>query len=312
MRHPGNSLRVTASLAAMLWVAALAAGQSARPATSSAPCGVGSYRMSDGSSLDIAPDDAPRLRWSTIDGRTGALTPDGARWTSTLGWTERADGHHVSLIDCGRGGLRFDELAGSREPLLEIDTRFEGSGVTLAGRLTLPPGKAMEVADAVAAVVASNFTGGYEQLAAVKRRYGSEKWFGAVRGNVAAHVLSATPEALRREGPVLLEGVPAQYDPLPVLTHLDVPQLWIHGGQDRDAPPGETLRRLAKLQATGRPISTAVFHDADHGLYEFETRADGERVSTRQPDGYFQMIRDFILGSGMAARYGEAEWSADR
>ena len=34
---------------------------------------------------------------------------------------------------------------------------------------------------------------------------------------------------------------------------------------------------------------------------------DGERLSTRQPEGYFQMMKDFIEGKPRAATYGSAE-----
>ena len=408
------------------------------------PCEVGSFAMADGTKLDIAPSSEGKLRWSLLDGRTGALTSQGkGRWSSKLGWTDRADGHHVTFSDCKRGEIRFDEITGKRQTLIQIDTRFQGSGVELAGRLTLPPGqarvpivvlihgaehssaledyslqrqfasvgigvfaydkrgtgasggrysqnylvlatdaihavrearrlageragrvgyqggsqggwvaplaariepvdfvivsfglavspldedreaiqfdmeragfgpeievKAMEIADATARIVESNFTEGYEQLAAVKRKYGNEPWFKSVRGNVTWYLLAGSEESIRKEGPPLLEGVPAHYDPMPVLTNLDVPQLWILGGQDRDAPPRETLRRLETLRKAGRPITAAVFPDADHGMYEFETQADGERVSTRQPEGYFQMMRDFIEGKPQAPGYGSAE-----
>ena len=397
------------------------------------PCEAGSYLMADGTSLDIGPGAPGQLRWRRLDGRTGALTPQGnGRWSSTLGWTDRSDGHHVTISDCTRGEIRFDDVAGQRTPLIQVDTSFQGSGVVLAGRLTLPPGearvpivvlihgaehssaletyalqrqfasagigvfaydkrgtgasggrysqnylllatdavlamrearrlagvragrvgyqggsqggwvaplaariepvdfvivsfglavspldedreaiafdmeragfgpeikaKAMEVADATATIVASNFTDGYEQLETVKRKYGQEPWFKSVRGNVTAYLLATSTETSRKEGPSLLEGVPAQYDPVPVLANLEVPQLWILGGQDRDAPPGETIRRLAVLRKSGRPITTVVFPGADHGMYEFETLPNGERVSTRQPEGYFTLMRDFIKG----------------
>jgi hypothetical protein len=167
--------------------------------------------------------------------------------------------------------------------------------------------KAMEIADATARIVESNFTEGYEQLAAVKRKYGDEPWFKSVRGNVSWYLLAGSEEQIRKEGPLLLEGVPARYDPMPVLANLDVPQLWILGGQDRDAPPMETLRRLEALSKSGRPITAAVFPAADHGMYEFETLANGERESTRQPDGYLRMMKDFIEGKPRAASYGDAE-----
>jgi hypothetical protein len=419
----------------------------AASAPSPIPCEVGSYAMTDGSKLDIASGSEGKLRWRLLDGRTGALSSQGkGRWTGTLGWTDRADGHRVTFSDCKRGEIRFDDLAGKREALVHIDTRFQGSGVELAGRLTLPPGqarvpivvlihgaehssaledyslqrqfasagigvfaydkrgtgasggrytqnylllatdaihamrearrlagertgrvgyqggsqggwvaplaariepvdfvivsfglavspldedreaiefdmeragfgpeiqaKAMEIADTTARIVESNFTEGYEQLAAVKRKYGNEPWFKSVRGNFTWYLLAGSEESIRKEGPPLLEGVPARYDPMPVLENLDVPQLWILGGQDRDAPPRQTLRRLKALNKAGRPIAAAVFPDADHGMYEFETQADGERVSTRQPEGYFQMMKDFIEGKPRAASYGSAELRA--
>ena len=404
------------------------------------PCEVGSYRMADGTALDIGPGPEPgQLRWRREDGQTGALTPQGnGRWTSTLGWTERPDGHHIDTADCSKGAIRFDDVAGQRIPLIQIDTRFQGSGVTLAGRLTLPPGqarvpivvlihgsehssalehyslqrqfasagigvfaydkrgtgasggrytqnfltlatdaifatrearrlagaragrvgyqggsqggwvaplaahiepvdfvivsfglavspadedreaiafdmeragfgpevkaKAMEVADATATILLSNFTEGFDQLDAVKRKYGEEPWFKFVRGNITLYLLSMPAETVQKEFPRLLEGVPAQYDPMPVLANLEVPQLWILGGQDRDAPAGETSRRLAALHKAGRPITTVVYANADHGMYEFETRPDGERLSTRQPDGYFALMRDFIKGTRAASK----------
>ena len=49
---------------------------------------------------------------------------------------------------------------------------------------------------------------------------------------------------------------------------------------------------------------TAVFPRADHGIYEYETKADGTRVSTRNPDGYFAMMRDFIRTGRVGKSYG--------
>ena len=174
--------------------------------------------------------------------------------------------------------------------------------------------KAMHIADAVSAVIASDFRKGYDQLDAVKAKYGKEPWFKYVRGDIAFYLLE-TPEAkLREQGPVLLAGVPANYDPMPVLRNLDTPQLWILAADDHDAPSAETERRLRALQAKGKPITVAVFPDTEHGIYEFETRADGTRVDTRNPEGYFAMMRDFILHSHLDARhYGTStiHWPAD-
>jgi pimeloyl-ACP methyl ester carboxylesterase len=165
--------------------------------------------------------------------------------------------------------------------------------------------KAMHIADAVSDVIVSDFRSGYDQLDAVKAKYGKEQWFKYVRGDIAFYLLE-TPEAkLREEGPALLAGVPANYDPMPVLRNLDTPQLWILAADDHDAPSAETERRLRALQSQGKPITVAVFPNTEHGIYEFETKADGTRVNTRNPKGYFAMMRDFILrGRFNARRYG--------
>lgn len=419
-------------------------GQGAAPGKEGArDCDVGSYRLNDGSNLDIGNADDGKLRWRRKDGTTGALarSPDG-HWDSTLGWTDRADGVRVSFADCTKGTITFAGVAGRKLEFDVTETRFKGAGVTLAGRLTLPPGsgrvpivvlvhgsehssaldnyslqrqfasegigvfaydkrgtgksegrysqdylvlatdviaamreakrlagpragrigyqggsqggwvaplaariepvdfvivgfglavspleedreaigfdmqrngygaaemaKAMEVADATAAILLSNFREGYEQLEAVKKKYSGEPWFKHVHGNITFYLLENPPEVVREQGPLLLAGVPAQYDPMPVLRNLDIPQLWILGGQDTDAPSAETMRRLSHLRLTGRPITVAVFPDADHGIYEFETDKDGERVSTRNPDGYFTMMRDFIIDGRLKSKYGTA------
>jgi hypothetical protein len=104
-------------------------------------CHVGVYRLADHSVVDIAPTDGQALRWRRFDGTTGALTrqPDGT-WTSTLGWTGRPDGQAAVFSDCAAGAITFAGVPGRRIPLDVSDTRFQGRGVQLAGRLVLPKG----------------------------------------------------------------------------------------------------------------------------------------------------------------------------
>ncbi|HEY7894189.1 MAG TPA: hypothetical protein VIC24_04765, partial [Gemmatimonadaceae bacterium] len=73
----------------------------ALPGTASAQshtddCRVGIYRLHDGSDVDIGNDDGAHLRWRKEDGTMGQLTrgPNDV-WTSTLGLTDRSDGHRV-------------------------------------------------------------------------------------------------------------------------------------------------------------------------------------------------------------------------
>jgi uncharacterized protein len=413
----------------------------ARAQDMSGDCRIGIYHLQDGSDVDIAPGGGSHLRWRRKDGTSGELTEatDGT-WTSTFGWTSHPDGKRVSFSECGRDAITFAGVNGQRILFAVTDTRFQGGGVSLAGRLVMPKGsarvpivilvhgsesfsalgffalqrlfpsegigafvydkrgtgvsggdytqdyallaqdavaamrearrlagmragkvgyfgtsqggwvaplaatiapvdfvvvayglavspldedrsaivldmtrrgygadtvaKAMEVADASEAVLVSNFTDGYDRVDAVRAKYGSEPWFKYIHGNFTFAVLRMPHDELREKGPKLLPGIQPHYDPMPALRSLKIPQLWILGGDDIDAPSAETARRLKALAAEGHPIVTAVFPHAEHGIFEYETLPNGERVSTRNAEGYFTMMRDFIRSGRLEARYG--------
>jgi hypothetical protein len=140
----------------------------------------------------------------------------------------------------------------------------------------------------------------------VRAKYGSEPWFKYVHGNVTFVVLEMPHDELREKGPKFVPGIDFHYDPMPVLRNLKTPQLWILGEDDIDAPSAETARRLKALATEGRPIVTALFPHAEHGIFEYETLPDGTRVSTRNSDGYFAMMRDFIRSGRLRAQYGSS------
>lgn len=196
-------------------------------------------------------------------------------------------------------GLAVSPLDEDREAIA-YDMQSQGYGPEVMA-------KAMQVADASATILKSDFQTGYEQLDALKKQYGKEPWFKHVHGDVTWALLAWPTEDVKRKGPILFEGAPLEYDPMPVLRNLDTPQLWILGAEDADAPSAETTRRLRDLQKGGRPITLAVFPHAEHGIYEYETTADGERLDTRNPQGYFTMMRDFILDGGIGTQpYGSS------
>lgn len=184
-------------------------------------------------------------------------------------------------------GLAVSPLDEDREAVV-YDMQAQGYGPDVMD-------KAMQVADASAAILLSDFRTGYDRLDALKAQYSKEPWFKYVHGDVTWALLAWPTADLKQKGPLLFAGAPLQYDPMPVLRNLDTPQLWILGAEDADAPSAETSKRLLDLQKSGRPITLAVFPHAEHGIYEYETTADGKRLDTRNPQGYFTMMRDFIL-----------------
>lgn len=104
-------------------------------------CHVGAYRLAAGTDIDIGPGEGEKLRWRRKDGVTGELTPgaDG-NWTSSLGWTGKPDGVHVSFPKGNCDRILFNGDAGMRIPLGVTDTRFGAEGAELAGRLVMPGG----------------------------------------------------------------------------------------------------------------------------------------------------------------------------
>lgn len=121
------------------------AGTTATAHAAEAPeCHSGSYRLSDGRIVDVAPVDGNTLRWRTFDGATGELKPqvDGS-WQSHYGWTGRPDAIEVGFVACGEGRIDFAGTDGRRLEFDTVDTEFTGrDGIALKGRLVLPPGDA--------------------------------------------------------------------------------------------------------------------------------------------------------------------------
>jgi hypothetical protein len=170
----------------------------------------------------------------------------------------------------------------------------------------------MEVADATSVVLLSNFQEGYDRVEAVRQKYEKEPWFRFLHGDVSFFILQKSPAELKELGPKLFRGIPLQYDPMPVQRNLHTPQLWILGEDDTDAPSSETVARLKALAATGSPITTAIFRGAEHVMYEYEVTADGKRVWTRQPEGYFRMMADFICDGRLHGSYGAVVSDTER
>ena len=168
--------------------------------------------------------------------------------------------------------------------------------------------KALEVASAAEAVFESDFKSGFPKLDEMRAKYGSAPWYKDVHGDYAFFVLQHSSDAeLRALAPEFNWHTPFHYDPMPTLRADKVPQLWILGGEDYEAPSAETSRRIKSLMGDGLPFTLAYYPGAEHGMTLFETGADGSRVSTRYASGYFRMIRDFAHDGQLHGSYGDAE-----
>jgi uncharacterized protein len=168
--------------------------------------------------------------------------------------------------------------------------------------------KALEVASAAETVFERDFKGGFQKLDEMRAKYGSAPWYKDVYGDYAFFVLQQHSDAeLRALAPKFNWHTPFHYDPMPTLRADKVPQLWILGGEDYEAPSAETSRRIKSLIGDGLPFTLAYYPGAEHGMTLFETGADGSRVSTRYASGYFRMIRDFARAGRLEGSYGDAQ-----
>jgi pimeloyl-ACP methyl ester carboxylesterase len=125
----------------MLLLATTIAGAAEARASETVDCRIGSYRLKDGSLVDVSPTASDALRWRRFDGTTGALlSAANGQWRSTYGWTDRDDGKRVSFPDCGAGEIDFDGVPGERIAFDVTDTTFRSHDTALAGRLVMPKG----------------------------------------------------------------------------------------------------------------------------------------------------------------------------
>ena len=248
--------------------------------------------------------------WLLADDAVAALAEArrlaGAR-AGRIGYQGPSQGGWVAPIAAGKSDVDFVIVSfGLAVSVIDEDQEAIAFEMGLKGHGPEVIAKGLEVGRAAEALFESGFTEGFEAFDAVRARYRNEPWYKDVRGNFTHLILPMSAEDIRKAAPAFRFGTPWRYDPLPTLERLDTPQLWVLGGQDLDAPSGETARRLEALIAKGRPITLAVYPAAEHGMTEFEIGSDGKRVSTRYSDGYYRLMRDFARGERLGPAYGDA------
>ena len=67
------------------------------------------------------------------------------------------------------------------------------------------------------------------------------------------------------------------YDPVPVVSELDVPSLWIFGGDDHSMPTEWSIEKLMELNREAAPVEILIYPNAGHGITRYEETEDGGR-----------------------------------
>ncbi|HRP10605.1 MAG TPA: alpha/beta fold hydrolase [Terricaulis sp.] len=213
--------------------------------------------------------------------RTGFIGGSQGGWIGPLAASQTPVDFVVALYGMAEGPLAEDRAQ------VMMDVANAGFGAEEQAR-------AAEIADAAGVVIASGFKSGFREFDVVRNRYKNETWYRAVEGEFTGEMLPWPEIALRVIGPFHDVGTSWEYDPMPVLRALDIPQFWMIAAEDSEAPPEETIRRIRLLQSEGEPIDLAIYPNADHSMVLLEANPEGEPRRVGQVRDYFRQIAGWI------------------
>jgi dienelactone hydrolase len=145
-----------------------------------------------------------------------------------------------------------------------------------------------ELTLASVAVVASGFREGWDDLAALKRKYRREPWTTQLSGTVVGKFVRYPRWLIKRLGPrAAPPGMPWYYDSTETLEELSIPMVWLLAEEDGSAPIELALPALRRMESEGKPYEVIVFPKADHTMLMF-SEASGTRIYTGYAPDYFR------------------------
>ena len=199
-------------------------------------------------------------------------------------------------------GLAYGALAeDSDQVMLDLKAKGWGAEVLVQAR---------EITDVTGTFIASHGSVGFAGLEAMRAKHRGEPWFADIKGEFTGFLLTTSNEQITAMASVLDAGTSWDYDPLPVLSTLSVPMLWIQAQDDTGAPPQATRQRLIDLAAQGRPITLLEYPNTEHGIVRFETGPDGVRTSVGYAPGYYQAVLDWARTGRLDGDYSDGRFLA--
>lgn len=216
---------------------------------------------------------------------------------SSVGYMGGSQGGWISPLAASESDVDFVvALYGMAVNPLQEDRYEITQNLARAGWGEEEQAKGAALSQAAGVVIASNFTEGFAEFDRLRRAYRDEPWYEDLSGEFTSEMLPYPEIGLRIVGPMRSQHTSWNYEPVPVLRALDIPQFWMIAADDGEAPPAETIARIRALQAEGRPIDMAVYPGADHGMILTERNGDEERQT-----GY---VRDYYrqIGAWITAR----------
>jgi hypothetical protein len=198
-----------------------------------------------------AMEQAKRLAGARL-GRVGYQGGSQAGWVIPLA----VNRVHVDFAIVGFG-LAVNVIDEDRESVA-LDMQFHHHSVE-------DTKKALQLAAAGEHVAATHGLDGYTQFDALRQKDKSEPWYKDVHGDYLWVILPLDQKQII-DAVKPFAATPFDYDPMPALRASTTPQLWILGGDDLDAPSGETSRRIKSLISADKNYTLAVYPGAEHGM----------------------------------------------
>jgi pimeloyl-ACP methyl ester carboxylesterase len=152
-----------------------------------------------------------------------------------------------------------------------------------------------EIHRATTRVMVSRFSEGLDELKRLRSAYGSAAWFADLGGDYTAPLMSASEAQMAELQAYFSFPYDLEYDSLPAIGSIKVPQLWMLAAEDTEAPHETTLAHLQRLKRTGVPVEVVVFPHADHGMIVVEQTPEGPRLTGRTAKGYFELLENWIV-----------------
>ncbi|TXH66700.1 MAG: alpha/beta fold hydrolase [Lysobacteraceae bacterium] len=212
--------------------------------------------------------------------RVGVVGGSQGGWVAPLAATLTPLDFVVAAFAMAEGPIAQDQA------LVAQQLRQAGfDGAALAG--------AEELTAITEKIVRSNMRDGLADLDAFKSKYAGSPWLDAIQPrSYTGLFLKFNTEQIRTNGPALAQGLSFDYEPRPVIEAIKARQLWLLGGNDRQAPNAATQTILRQIQQRRRDIAVVVFPKADHGLIEPVKTADG--VAMAYSATLFEITADWI------------------
>jgi uncharacterized protein len=183
-------------------------------------------------------------------------------------------------------GLAVSMVEEDRQEVAQ-ELRAKGYGADVLAR-------GEEIHRATTRVMVSRFSEGLAELKHLKSTYGSAPWFGDLGGDYTGPLMSASEVQMTELQAAFNFPYDLEYDSLPAIRSIKVPQLWMLAEEDTEAPHETTLAHLQRLKEAGVPIEVVVFPGADHGMIAVEKTPQGPRLTGRTVKGYFELLGDWI------------------